>query len=53
MGAKLLHHGVFVEEEAHVGYDDVVDVGEEFVGRVVSELSGSEGEEPSDSAEQS
>lgn len=41
-----------MEEEAHVGDDDVVDVGEEAVGRVVAELSGSEGIEPADPAEE-
>ena len=40
-----------MEEEAHVGDDDVVDVGEETIGWVVAELSGSEGIETADPAE--
>ena len=39
-----------MEEEAHVGDYDVVDVGEQAVGRVVAELSGSEGVESADPA---
>lgn len=41
-----------MEEKAHVGYDDVVDVGEKFVGGVVAKFSGAKGIEASDFAKQ-
>ena len=50
MRGELLDHGVLVEEEAHVGDDDVVGVGQEFAGGVVPELSGPEGVESADTA---
>lgn len=42
-----------MEEEAHVGNDDVVDVGQQLVGGVVAELAGTEGIEAPDATEQS
>lgn len=42
-----------MEEEGHIGDDDVVDVGEEFISWMISKLSGSEGVEASDSSEHS
>ena len=42
-----------MEEESHVGDHEVVDVGEQLVGGVVSELAGTEGIEAADATEQS
>lgn len=53
MREGLLDHGVFVEEEAHVADDDVVDVGQEFARWMVPELPGPEGVESADTAYES
>ena len=42
-----------MEEEGHVGYDDMVGVCKEFAGGVVAEFSGSEGVESTDSSDES
>ena len=53
MRGALLDEWIFVEKEAHVGNDDLVYVGQQVVGRVVSELSMSEGVETADPANES
>lgn len=42
-----------MEEEAHVGNDDMVDVCKKFVGGMISELARSEGIESADASEES
>ena len=42
-----------MEEEAHVGDNDVIDVSQKFVRRVISELPGSEGVEAADPPQES
>lgn len=42
-----------MEEEAHVGNDDVVDVSEQLGGGMISELTRSEGIEAADPSQQS
>ena len=42
-----------MEKEGHVGDDDVVAISKKFISGVISELSGSESVEASDSSEQS
>lgn len=42
-----------MKEEAHVGDDEMVDVGEQLIGGVVAELTRSEGIEAADPAEES
>lgn len=53
MRRRVLDGGVFVEEEAHVGDDDVIGPGEQFAGGMISVFSWSEGIEAADSAQQS
>lgn len=53
MEAEVLDHGVFMEEEAHIGDDELVNVGEELIGGMIAELTGSEGVEATDPAQES
>lgn len=42
-----------MEEESHIGDDDVVDIGKQLVGGVVAELAGAEGIEAANASEKS
>lgn len=42
-----------MEEEAHVGDNNVIDIGKKFISWMISKLSGPKGVETSDSSEKS
>lgn len=50
---QLLYHRVFVEKESHVGHYEAVGVGQQFIWRMISELTWPEGVEATDTAEYS